>query len=243
MVEVLLRVALDGNVAQDGAQDGAQHGAQHGAQDGAQGAAATTTTTTTASTASAAPSACVCSPRMVLSHASAHHGAACVLPEWSSRMQVLTTAPPLPTGMPFVRVHGILSDGRRLDCVVSAPPDAADCVVSAPPHAADCVVGAPPHAADALGNVLVGTEAEAATAAAAAAADADADAADASAPAEPRAGLSADGSAHVGCEVEGGAVLGGRWWIKARLEDGAWLLSRGEGYRVQNAVLLQRRPR
>jgi hypothetical protein len=55
--------------------------------------------------------------------------------------------------------------------------------------------------------------------------------------------LSADGSAHVGCEVEGGAVLGGRWWIKARLEDGAWLLSRGEGYRVQNAVLLQRRPR
>jgi hypothetical protein len=128
--------------------------------------------------------------------------------------------------MPFVRVHGILSDGRRLDCVVSAPP----------------------HAADALGNVLVGTEAEAATAAAAAAAadadaDADADAADASAPAEPRAVLSADGSAHVGCEVEGGAVLGGRWWIKARLEDGAWLLSRGEGYRVQNAVLLQRRPR
>jgi hypothetical protein len=140
-------------------------------------------------------------------------------------MQVLTTAPPLPTGMPFVRVHGILSDGRRLDCVVSAPPDAAE----------------------ALGNVLVGTEAEAATAAAAAAAaadaDADADAADASAPAEPRAVLSADGSAHVGCEVEGGAVLGGRWWIKARLEDGAWLLSRGEGYRVQNAVLLQRRPR
>jgi hypothetical protein len=148
-------------------------------------------------------------------------------------MQVLTTAPPLPTGMPFVRVHGILSDGRRLDCVVSAPP-----------HAADCVVGAPPHAAEALGNVLVGTEAEAATAAAAAAAaDADVDAADASAPAEPRAVLSADGSAHVGCEVEGGAVLGGRWWIKARLEDGAWLLSRGEGYRVQNAVLLQRRPR
>ena len=141
-------------------------------------------------------------------------------------MQVLTTAPPLPTGMPFVRVHGVLSDGRRLDCVVSAPPDAAD-----------CVVGAPPHAADALGNVLVGTEAEAATAAAAAAdADADADAADASAPAEPRAVLSADGSAHVGCEVEGGAVLGGRWWIKARLEDGAWLLSRGEGYKVQNAV-------
>jgi hypothetical protein len=38
-------------------------------------------------------------------------------------------------------------------------------------------------------------------------------------------------------------VLGGRWWIKARLEDGAWLLSRGEGYRVQNAVLQQRRPR
>ena len=139
-------------------------------------------------------------------------------------MQVLTTAPPLPTGMPFVRVHGVLSDGRRLDCVV----------------------GAPPHAADALGNVLVGTEADAATAAAAAAAaavDADADAADASAPAEPRAVLSADGSAHVGCEVEGGAVLGGRWWIKARLEDGAWLLSRGEGYRVQNAVLQQRRPR
>ena len=124
-----------------------------------------------------------------------------------------------------MRVHGILSDGRRLDCVVSAPPDAAE----------------------ALGNVLVGTEAEAATAAAAAAAaadaDADADAADASAPAEPRAVLSTDGSAHVGCEVASGAVLGGRWWIKARLEDGAWLLSRGEGYRVQNAVLLQRRPR
>ena len=136
-----------------------------------------------------------------------------------------------------MRVHGILSDGRRLDSVVSAPP-----------HAADCVVSAPPDAAEALGNVLVGTEAEAATAAAAAAAaaadaDVDADAADASAPAEPRAVLSADGSAHVGCEVEGGAVLGGRWWIKARLEDGAWLLSRGEGYRVQNAVLLQRRPR
>jgi hypothetical protein len=104
------------------------------------------------------------------------------------------------------------------------------------------VVSAPPDAAEALGNVLVGTEAEAATAAAAAAAaaaaDADADAADASARAEPRAVLSADGSAHVGCEVEGG-----RWWIKARLDDGAWLLSRGEGYRVQNAVLLQRRPR
>ena len=157
-------------------------------------------------------------------------------------MQVLTTAPLLPTGMPFVRVHGILSDGRRLDCVVSAPPDAADCVVSAPPHAADCVVGAPPHAADALGNVLVGTEAEAATATAAAAAAAaavGADAADASARAEPRAVLSADGSAHVGCEVAGGAVLGGRWWIKARLEDGAWLLSRGEGYKVQNVELLQ----
>ena len=138
-------------------------------------------------------------------------------------MQVITAAPPLPTGMPFVRVHGVLSDGRRLDCVISASP----------------------HAADALGNVLVGTEADAATAAAAAAAAAAADAAaaDASAQTETRAVLSADGSAHVGCEVESGAVLSGRWWIKARLEDGAWLLSRGEGYRVQNAVLLQRRPR
>ena len=134
-------------------------------------------------------------------------------------MGVLTTAPPLPTGMPFVRVHGVLSDGRRLDCVVSDAPTAAG-------------------AFD--GTILVGSEADAATGAAAeaAAAAVDANATDASAPAEACAVLSTDGSAHVhvGCEVEGG-----RWWIKARLEDGAWLLSRGEGYKVQNVELLQRR--
>jgi formylmethanofuran dehydrogenase subunit C len=116
--------------------------------------------------------------------------------------------------MPFVRVHGALSDGRRLDCVVSDAPTAAE-------------------AFD--GTILVGSEADAATGAAAeaAAAAVDANATDASAPAEACAVLSTDGSAHVhvGCEVEGG-----RWWIKARLEDGAWLLSRGEGYKVQNAV-------
>ena len=138
--------------------------------------------------------------------------------------------------MPFVRVHGVISDGRRLDCVVSDAPPAAQALVGN----AD---------GNANGNVDVGTEADAATAAAAdaataAAADAataaaaDADATDASAPAGTRAVLSTDGSAHVGCEVEGG-----RWWIKARLEDGAWLLSRGEGYRVQNVELLQKRPR
>ena len=126
--------------------------------------------------------------------------------------------------MPFVRVHGVLSDGRRLDCVVSDAPPAAEALVG-----------------NADGNVDVGTEADAATAAAAdaaTAAAADADATDASAPAGTRAVLSTDGSEHVGCEVEGG-----RWWIKARLEDGAWLLSRGEGYRVQNVELLQKRPR
>jgi len=121
--------------------------------------------------------------------------------------------------MPFVRVHGVLSDGRRLDCVVSDAPTAA--------RAFD-------------GTILVGSEADAATGAAAeaAAAAVDANATDASAPAEACAVLSTDGSAHVhvGCEVEGG-----RWWIKARLEDGAWLLSRGEGYKVQNVELLQRR--
>ena len=122
--------------------------------------------------------------------------------------------------MPFVRVHGVLSDGRRLDCVVSDAPPAAEALVGN-------VDG------NANGNVDVGTEADAATAAAA-----DADATDASAPAGTRAVLSTDGSEHVGCEVEGG-----RWWIKARLEDGAWLLSRGEGYRVQNVELLQKRPR
>ena len=113
-----------------------------------------------------------------------------------------------------MRVHGVLSDGRRLDCVVSDAPTAAG-------------------AFD--GTILVGSEADAATGAAAeaAAAAVDANATDASAPAEACAVLSTDGSAHVhvGCEVEGG-----RWWIKARLEDGAWLLSRGEGYKVQNAV-------
>ena len=122
--------------------------------------------------------------------------------------------------MPFVRVHGVLSDGRRLDCVVSDAPPAAEALVGNADGNAD-------------GNIDVGTEADAATAAAA-----DADATDASAPAGTRAVLSTDGSEHVGCEVEGG-----RWWIKARLEDGAWLLSRGEGYRVQNVELLQKRPR
>ena len=116
-----------------------------------------------------------------------------------------------------MRVHGVLSDGRRLDCVVSDAPTAAE-------------------AFD--GTILVGSEADAATGAAAeaAAAAVDANATDASAPAEACAVLSTDGSAHVhvGCEVEGG-----RWWIKARLEDGAWLLSRGEGYKVQNVELLQ----
>ena len=171
VVEVLLRVALDGG----------------GDQDGAQGAA------TTPPPAPPAP-----------------------VPFVPMECSLL-----LPTGMPFVRVHGVLSDGRRLDCVVSDAPTAAE-------------------AFD--GTILVGTEADAATGAAAeaAAAAVDANATDASAPAEACAVLSTDGSAHVhvGCEVEGG-----RWWIKARLEDGAWLLSRGEGYRVQNAVLLQRRPR
>ena len=130
--------------------------------------------------------------------------------------------------MPFVRVHGVISDGRRLDCVVSDALPAAEALVGNADGNAD-------------GNIDVGTEADAATAAAAdaaTAAAADADATDASAPAGTRAVLSTDGSEHVGCEVEGG-----RWWIKARLEDGAWLLSRGEGYRVQNVELLQKRPR
>ena len=177
VVEVLLRVALDGG----------------GDQDGAQGAAASATKAA-ATTPPPAPPAPAPVPFV--------------------HTEVLTTAPPLPTGMPFVRVHGVLSDGRRLDCVVSDAPTAAG-------------------AFD--GTILVGSEADAATGAAAeaAAAAVDANATDASAPAEACAVLSTDGSAHVhvGCEVEGG-----RWWIKARLEDGAWLLSRGEGYKVQNAV-------
>ena len=130
--------------------------------------------------------------------------------------------------MPFVRVHGVLSDGRRLDCVVSDAPPAAEALVGNVDGNVDGNIDG-----NVDGNVDVGTEADAATAAAA-----DADATDASAPAGTRAVLSTDGSEHVGCEVEGG-----RWWIKARLEDGAWLLSRGEGYRVQNVELLQKRPR
>ena len=37
----------------------------------------------------------------------------------------------------------------------------------------------------------------------------------------------------------GQAVENGRWWVKGRLSDGNWLLSRGEGYTVQNLVLAE----
>jgi hypothetical protein len=54
------------------------------------------------------------------------------------------------------------------------------------------------------------------------------------------AGAGANGAADDGAEgalAVGAPVDQGRWWVKARLPSGGWLLSRGEGYDVTNVVL------
>ena len=45
-----------------------------------------------------------------------------------------------------------------------------------------------------------------------------------------------------GHSVVGRAIDDGRWWVKGILSDGAWLLSRGEGYYVENAELVTAGP-
>ena len=75
----------------------------------------------------------------------------------------------------YLRLHGVLSDGRPLNCAVSC-----------------------------AGDVLVTSN---------------------------RAADWSTGALAVGSPVDAG-----RWWVKARMPDGSWLLSRGDGYEVTNMV-------
>ena len=48
-----------------------------------------------------------------------------------------------------------------------------------------------------------------------------------------------DGDDEVGAVVGRQLMLDGKtWWIKAKLDDERWLVSRGEGYRVENVALV-----